>query len=97
MTRLQWAKVYDEILAETTEELVTIKDGKIHIGKLFFEPITEVVTEVIEEMTAETDEEIVDTAFYLCWRHNSIAKDGKTHSTMKHWAYMNGVVNKYLA
>ena len=39
---------------------------------------------------------VVDTAYGLITEYGQLAKDGKTYSTMAHWAYMNNLIPEYI-
>ena len=39
---------------------------------------------------------VVDTAYGLITEFGQLAKDGKTYSTMAHWAYMNNLIPEYI-
>lgn len=95
--KLQIAKVYDEILNETKIEPVAEKHGKLFLGKLFFEPVCEVVKEVLEEVEIADDStniEIAKTFFPLYEKYNLLAQDGTSFSCCAHWAWNNGLAEK---
>lgn len=96
---IMMAKVRDTILEKTTTELVIYKNNKKYFGKLFFEPICERVVRKLDVIELDDNidaKTIIDTAYSLVEKYGQLAKDGKTYSAMKHWAYMNGLVNEYL-
>lgn len=94
--KIQIAKVYNEILEETSNELIIENNDKVHIGALFFEiDDDEKVLEVIEEIeTTGTAKDFIITAYNLMKKYD-LLKDG-TLKTMAHWQYINGVTNEML-
>lgn len=84
--------VYDEILEETNQELVVVKDRKTFIGALFFKKEKwnkprKIVEEVIVEGSAL---DVMLAAYNLMKKYNMTKKDDKTFKTMVHWQYING-------
>lgn len=97
--KLAIAKIFTEILNEESIELVVTRNGKEHIGNLFFAPIDEKVVEEIK--TIEIDDatpakEVIETAFELINEFDEIKKFKDTLKSMFHWGYMNGVVDEYI-
>lgn len=93
------ANVYNNILKETTPELVICTNNKTYIGKLFNEMLNgaEEVQEVKEQFIYEGDVKgLIIKTYELLKRHNMIAKDGKTFLTMAHWQLVNGLTNESL-
>lgn len=84
--------VYDEILEETTPELVITSGKKTFIGALFFpREKWEKPRKVLEQIEAEGEPlKILLDAYDLLKRHNMTKADDKTFQTMVHWQYVNG-------
>lgn len=91
------ANVRSEILGENKIEPVAVKNGKLYIGQLFFEPVDEYVQEVLDEVIIPDNSsniEIAKALFPLNQKFGLLAKDKKTFSTNAHWAWMNGLADK---
>ena len=92
--KIIWAKAKDVILDETTEQLVIIRNGQVHVGALMF-PIDpwELVWEFVESSTVpDRAEKVLTTAYdYMC-RYGRKHKD--TLKTMTHWAFENRVIDE---
>lgn len=94
--KIQIANVYSQILKESKVEPVAEKNGKLFIGHLFFEPIDEVVQEVLEEIEipdSSSNVEIAKALFPLNKKYNLLASDGHTYSCNAHWAWVNGLAD----
>lgn len=97
--KIMIADVKSNILDEVTKQLVVFRNNKMYFGALFWEPIDETIVNVIETRELNNDATtltILSTAYKLVEKHNMLAKDGKTYSTMCHWAYINGLVDDYI-
>lgn len=84
--------VFDEILEETTPELVITSGKKTFIGALFFpREKWEKPRKVLEQIEAEGEPlKILLSAYALLKRHNMTKADDRTFKTMVHWQYING-------
>jgi hypothetical protein len=98
-----WAKVriqrvHDQILNETRNELVVVRNRRSYIGTLFFEKETwEKTGTIIEEVIVDgSTSEILIAAYKLLKKHNMLASDGQTFKTMMHWQFVNGFSNDCL-
>ena len=91
------ANVRNEILGENKIEPVAVKNGKLYIGQLFFEPVDEYVQEVLDEVIIPdnaTNVEIAKALFPMNKKFGLLAKDKKTFSVNAHWAWMNGLAER---
>ena len=93
--KIQIANVRDGILQENKLKPVVMKNGKIFMGQLFFEPVCEEVVQVLDEIEIPDSSSNVEIAKALQPLNAKYAMDGKdTFGTNAHWAWMNGLAEK---
>lgn len=92
------ANVYDEILEETTKELVVVANRKSFVGALFFRKEKwEKVKKVIDKVDVEGSAlDIVLAAYNLKKKYGMLAKDDKTLQSMAHWQFVNGLTDEWI-
>lgn len=92
--KIMMVRSYDKILEETKLKLAAEKNGKLFIGSLWMEPVSESIAEIMASVEIDDNSsamKIANEAYKLSEKFEKLAKDGSSWGCYAHWSWINGL------